>query len=29
MWASDADLLPIGLAVPPFLARMAQGLEIV
>jgi aldose 1-epimerase len=28
MWASDADLLPIGLAVPPFLARMAQGLEI-
>jgi aldose 1-epimerase len=28
MWASDADLMPIGLAVPPFLSRLSQGLEL-
>jgi len=28
MWASDADLLPIGLAMPPFLSRLAQGIEL-
>lgn len=28
MWASDADQLPIGLAVPPFLTRLAKGLEL-
>jgi aldose 1-epimerase len=28
MWASDADLLPMGLAVPPFLSRLAQGLDV-
>jgi aldose 1-epimerase len=28
MWASDTELLPMGLAVPPFLTRLGRGIEL-